>query len=115
MDPELFKLEFKGKKKSWPVFDLVVLRVDHENNLFVSVNKPVQGSAVNKSRTKEDYEIEPFAKGARKAGRERIIRALKGILSGSIHLFLYRLELSVHDVPLGVIDGENDAVYLFAC
>ena len=113
MDPGLFKLEFKGKKKSWPVFDLVVLRVDHENNLFVSVN--VQGSAVNKSRTKEDYEIEPFAKGARKAGRERIIRALKGILSGSIYLFLYRLELSVHDVPLGVIDGENDAVYLFAC
>ena len=97
------------------MFDLVVLRVDHENNLFVSVNEPVQGSAVNKSRTKEDYEIEPFAKGARKAGRERIIRALKGILSGSIYLFLYRLELSVHDVPLGVIDGENDAVCLFAC
>ena len=92
----------------------MVLRLDHENDLFVSVNEPVEGSAVNKSRTNEDYEIKPFAKGARKAGRERMIRALKGILSGSIYLFLYRLELSVHNVPLGVVDGENDAVYHFA-
>ena len=65
----------------------MVLRLDHENNLFVSVNEPVEGSAVNKSRTNEDYEIKPFAKGACKAGRERMIRALKGILSGSIYLF----------------------------
>ena len=48
------------------MFDLVVLRLDHENNLFVSVNEPVQGSAVNKSRTKEDYETEPLQKGPAK-------------------------------------------------
>ena len=102
MEPGLFKLEFEGKN-SWAVCDLVVVRLDHENNLFVSVNEPVESSAVNKSRTNEDYEIKLFAKGARKAGRERMIRALKGILSGSIYLFLYRLELSVHDVPLGVV------------
>ena len=93
----------------------MVLRLDRENNFFASVNEPVEGSAVNKSRTNKNYEIKPFAKGARKAGRERMIGGLKGILSGSIYLFLYRLKLSVHDVPLGAVDGENDAVYLFAC
>ena len=56
MEPGLFKLEFEGKN-SWAVCDLGVLRLDHENNLFVSVSEPVEGSAVNKSRTNEDYDL----------------------------------------------------------